>query len=120
MFATQELSGLFELDLAGTVLYHRTDEGAESSGTSTEMVGHNFYDEVVAFENVEEFRLCVTEFLRAAMAAESFDFDCRYGGSAHRVKVLLARIPDMNRNFTKSILVHIRRDESSRRSGRGR
>jgi hypothetical protein len=52
------------------------------------------------------------------MAAESFDFDCRYGGSAHRVKVLLARIPDMNRNFTKSILVHIRRDESTRRSGR--
>jgi|SRR5829696_1941027 len=119
VITAQELLGLFELDPAGTVLYYRTDGDGEPSGRSTEIVGHNFYDEVVPFENVEEFRRCVTDFTRAAMAAESFDFDCRYGGSAHRVKVLLARIPEsVNRNHTKSILVHIRLQESTRRSGR--
>jgi len=106
VITAQELLGLFELDPAGRVLYYRTDEDGD---TSTKIVGHNFYDEVLPFENVEEFRQCVTEFTRAAMAAESFDFDCRYGGSAHRVKVLLARIPEsVNRNNTKSVLVHIR------------
>jgi len=119
VITAQELLGLFELDLAGTVLYYRTDVDGEPRGTSTEIVGHNFYDEVAPFENIEEFRRSVIEFTQAAMAAESFDFNCRYAGSAHRVKVLLARIPEsVNRDQTKSILVHIRRDESTRRSGR--
>jgi hypothetical protein len=74
------------------------------------MAGHNFYDEVAPFENVEEFRQCVTQFTRGVKPADSFNFDCRYEGCAQRVKVLLARIRErVNRNDTKSILVHFRR-----------
>ena len=101
----QELLGLFELDDAGKVLYYQMD----SAGTSPDMTGHNFYDEVARFENVEEFRRCVTDFTRGAKAADSFDFDCHYDGSDHPVRVLLARIREhVNRNITKSVLVHIR------------
>ena len=105
VLTAQELLGLFELDDAGKVLYHRL----ESAGTSPDMTGHNFYDEVASFQNVEEFRQCVTDFRRSAKAADSFDFDCHYDGSDHTVRVLLARICErVNRKNTKSVLVHIR------------
>lgn len=106
LLTAQELLGLFELDDAGKVLYHRMD----SAGTSPDMTGHNFYDEIASFDNVEEFRRCVTDFRRGAKPADSFDFDCHYEGSDHPVRVLLARIREhVNRNDTKSVLVHIRR-----------
>jgi len=107
LLTAQELLGLFELDAVGKVLYHRRD----SAGMSPDMTGHNFYDEVAPFDNVEEFRQCVTDFTQGAKAADSFDFACRYDdGSDHPVRVLLARICEaVNRNNTKSVLVHIRR-----------
>jgi hypothetical protein len=104
LLIAQELLGLFELDPLGKVLYYRMD----SAGTSPDMTGHNFYEEVAPFDNVEEFRRCVTDFTQGAKAADSFDFDCHYDGSDHPVRVLVARI-FVNRNNTKSVLVHIRR-----------
>jgi hypothetical protein len=102
----QELLGLFELDAGGKVLYYRMD----SADTSPDLTGHNFYDEVAPFDNVAEFRRCVTDFTQGAKAADSFHFDCHYDGSNHAVRVLLARISERaNRNSTKSVLVHIRR-----------
>jgi hypothetical protein len=105
LLSVQQLSGLFELDALGKVLYYRMD----STGTSLDMTGHNFYDEVAPFDNVEEFRQCVTDFSLGAKVADSFDFYCHYGNSNYPVRVLLARIYDrVNRNNTKSVLVHIR------------
>lgn len=112
LLAAPELSGLFELDEAGKVLYYRMDSDGEPSGPSLDVVGHNFYNEVVHFDNVEEFRDCVAEFTRSATTVTSFDFECRYRGSAHPVKVLLARIfESMNPNNTKSVLVYFKRKE---------
>ena len=106
LLTAQELLGLFELDDAGKVLYYRMD----SAGMSPDMTGHNFYDEVASFKNVEEFRRCVTDFTRGAKVADSFYFDCHYDRSDHPIRVLLARIREsVNRNNTKSVLVHIRR-----------
>ena len=52
----------------------------------------------------------MTEFTRSATAADSFDFECRYGNFAHRMKVLLARICESeNRRNTKSVLVYLKR-----------
>src|SRR5215216_5163243 len=119
VMAAQEVLGLFELDDAGKVLFYRMDSEGMQGGMSPDIAGHNFYDEIVPFDNVEEFRQCVTEFTRGAKAADSFNFDCRYGGSAQRVKVLLARIPEsVNRNKTKSVLVHIRQGVTLTRTPR--
>ena len=114
LLTAQELLGLFELDGTGKVLYYRKDSDEERGVASLDMAGHNFYDEVAPFENVEEFRRFVTEFIRGPKAADSFDFDCHYEDSDHPVRVLLARICErVNRNETKSILVHIRRGGNS-------
>ncbi len=111
LLTAQELFGLFELDDAGTVLYYRIEPaGEETDGASPDMAGHNFYDEVAPFENVEEFRQCVTRFTRGGSPADSFKFDCRYEDYAQPVKVLLARIRErLDHDRTKSVLVHIRR-----------
>lgn len=107
LLTAQEILGLFELDALGKVLYYRLD----SAGTPPDMTGHNFYDEVAPFENVEEFRRCVTDFTQGTKAADSFEFECYYDGSDHHpVRVLLARICErVNLKNTKSVLVHIRR-----------
>ena len=110
LLTAEELFGLFELDKIGTVLYYRVEPGGEPGATPPDMAGHNFYDEVAPFENVEEFRRCVTEFTQGASPADSFNFDCRYEGWGERVKVLMARICErVNQSKTKSILVHFRR-----------
>src|SRR5690348_6721256 len=117
LLTAQELLGLFELDGAGKVLYYRKDADEERGGASLNMAGHNFYDEVASFENVAEFRRFVTEFTRGPKAADSFDFDCHYEDSDHPVRVLLARICEhVNRSQTKSILVHIRRGNSDKKT----
>ena len=116
LLTAKELLGLFELDGAGKVLYYRMDSGGKPGGTSPDMAGHNFYDEVAPFDNVEEFRRCVTEFTRGAKVADSFDFDCHYKSSDHPVRVLLARICErFDQNNTKSVLVHIRRGGNTTR-----
>ncbi len=114
LLTAQELLGLFELDGSGKVLYYRMNSDEEPGGASLDMAGRNFYDEVAPFENVAEFRRFVTEFTRGSKAADSFDFDCQYEDSDHPVRVLLARICErVNRNKTKSVLVHIRRGGST-------
>src|SRR5215207_9241469 len=90
LLIAQEPLGLFELDDAGKVLYCRID----SAGTLPDVTGHNFYNEVAHFDNVEDFRRCVTDFTRGEKPADSFDFACHYEGSDHPVRVLLARIFD--------------------------
>ena len=110
LLTAEELMGLFELDGSGTVLYHRSDPDGERRGTAPDMAGHNFYDEVAPFQNVEDFRRCVTEFTTGVKAVDSFDFDCRYEGADHPIRVLLARIfEQVDQSNTKSVLMHIRR-----------
>lgn len=111
LLTAQELFGLFELDAAGTVLYYRVEPGLKQEHErSPDVTGRNFYDEVALFENVEEFRQCVTRFTRGASPADSFNFNCRYEGWVQPIKVLLARMRErVNRSNTKSVLVHIRR-----------
>ena len=112
LLPVQELLGLFELDDAGKVLYHRPDSASELRVTSRALEGCNFY-EVASFENVEELRQGITEFTLGAKPADSFSFDCHYDGLPHRFKVLLARIRDRaDQTNTKSVLVHIRREKT--------
>lgn len=112
--AAQKLFGLFELDTAGTVLYSRAEPDGEPAGepgdSAADVTGRNFYDEVVPFGNVEEFRRRVAQFTRGGSPADSFRFDCQYDGAPTPVRVLLARIRERaNDERTKSVLVHIRR-----------
>jgi hypothetical protein len=109
----QNLFGLFELDPAGTILYSRIEPtgGDTANGLSaTDVTGRNFFDEVVSFENVEEFRRRVADFTRSGGHANNFNFNCQFDSEFEAVRVLLARIRERAEgNHTKSILMHIRK-----------
>jgi hypothetical protein len=109
----EKLFGLFELDPIGTVLYSRIEPDGASSGGEPSVAGHNFFDEVIPFENVDEFRQRITLFTHGDVQVGNFNFVCRLNDESLPVRVLLARIRERsNGEHTKSILVHIRKAQS--------
>ncbi|HEY0385401.1 MAG TPA: hypothetical protein VGC64_05290 [Pyrinomonadaceae bacterium] len=106
----QRLFGLFELDSSGTVLYSRIETDEDGDAAASDVTGRNFFSDVAPFENREEFRRRINDFINSAWQADNFHFTYRYHDGLLPVKVLLARIRERsNGTHTKSILVHIRK-----------
>ncbi|PYS47329.1 MAG: hypothetical protein DMF68_16310 [Acidobacteria bacterium] len=106
----QKLFGLFELDPLGTILYSRIEPDGEANEAAPNVAGHNFFDEVAPFENAEELRQRISNFIHSDGQAENFHFTCQCDAGRLPVKVLLARIRERsNGQHTKSILMHIRK-----------
>jgi hypothetical protein len=106
----QKLFGLFELDPLGTVLYSRIEPDDEAKEAAPNVAGHNFFKEVAPFENAEELRRRISNFINSDGQAENFHFTCQCDNGPLPVKILLARIRERSGDKqTKSILVHIRK-----------
>ncbi len=83
-----------------------------SSGIADDVRGRDFFSEVAPFENAEEFRQCINNFRASSRQASSINFTCRYQDGPLNVRVLLARIRERpEAHLTKSILVHIRKEQ---------
>ena len=109
----QKLFGLFELDDIGTVLYSRIEPDGDARGAGPNVAGHNFYDEVIPFENVEEFRERIDSFAHSEVQVGNFNFTCQLDDESLSVRVLLARIRERSSSDrTKSLLVHIRKAQT--------
>ena len=107
----QELSGFFELDETGTVLY--SSVGGANGSLSHELKGRNFFKEVIDFTNAEELRRRFEMFKCESITASTFDFICRYANGGVPVRVLLARLHKRSEPArANSVLVHIRRNLS--------
>jgi len=111
---TNNILGLFELDMTGTVKYSRTSMSNIKADDSTKFIGRNFFDEVAPFKNVDEFRRRFRYFAQGSESAAKFDFTLQFDERPLEVKVLLTQICereyDSNR---KLIIVDIR--ESNRK-----
>jgi hypothetical protein len=106
----QKLLGLFELDTAGKVIYARVESNEGAGQMMPSVSGRNFFEEVAPFDNVEELRRHINQFVQGTSPADHFNFNCRYGDGALPVRVLLARLRERtNDAHTQSILVHIRK-----------
>ena len=109
----QKLFGLFELDAVGTVLYSRIESDGDRSVAGPNVAGHNFFDEVIPFENVEEFRERINSFTHSDGQVSNFNFICQLNNESLSIRVLLARIRERsNGDSTKSVLVNIRKAQS--------
>lgn len=96
-----DLYGVFEISDDGTVLYSRQKSaGADtfSFAKPAQIIGHNFYDEIIPFENTEKFRQCVVRFIKSDFASKNFIFDCHINGHNFPVKVMLVRVTDRTNN----------------------
>lgn len=106
---TQPPLGLYELDAEGAVLYHRPEPDGRAGVTADDVAGRNFYEEVAAFDNADELRRRVEDFLRRDGRADSFDFTYLSGGEATPVRVLLARVRERSDlGSKKAVLLHLR------------
>jgi len=104
-----KLFGFFELDTAGTVLYSRTTCDSNHS-VFLDLNGRNFFEELVKFENREEFRRLVNHFVDSETQADSFTFTCCCDEGLMPIRVLLARLRALRDGEQKTLtLLHIRR-----------
>jgi hypothetical protein len=106
----KDLGGLFELDADGTVVYSRLRRNEEIPDTAPGAVGCNFFDEVAAFENVEDFRRRFRYFVKGSNSIENFNFDFRFEENAVPMRVMLVRVSETDHNENAHrIIVDIRK-----------
>ncbi len=91
---TQSLFGLFELDSTGKVLYSKVESDGIFDNRKTGLAGLNFYDEVVSFKNINEFRRHLDQFAGGGDSVGNFNFVCRYDDGSEQVKVRLVRVSE--------------------------
>lgn len=109
LFEQSEI-GLFELSDAGTILYCRTNADGQLSGTSVEAVGRNFFDDAAPFENTEELRLRLKDFVNSNSATEKFNFVCRIADRVIPAKIMLVRVAEQSEGrHDKTVIVDIRK-----------
>lgn len=91
---SQSLFGLFELDSTGKVLYSKVESGGIFDERKSALTGLNFYDEVVTFKNVSEFRRHLDYFASGGDSVENFKFICRFDDGSEEVRVRLVRVSE--------------------------
>ncbi|HEY0429997.1 MAG TPA: hypothetical protein VGC76_19590 [Pyrinomonadaceae bacterium] len=94
VLTAKDLGGLFELDAEGTIIYSRLRKNKEMFETEPGVVGHNFFDEVAAFENVDDFRRRFMYFVKGSSSIENFNFDFRFEENAVPMRVMLVRVSE--------------------------
>jgi hypothetical protein len=110
VLTSKDLGALFELDVEGTVHYSKLRRNKELFETEPGVVGHNFFDEVAGFENVDEFRQRFRYFVKGSNSIENFNFDFRYEENAVPMRVMLVRISETESSEnTRLIIVDIRK-----------
>lgn len=110
----KELFGLFEISETGTVLYARIRRRNTLIDAKPALVGRNFFDEVLPFENVADFRRRFKNFLENADSSDNFIFGCRSKKGVLQVKVLLMRVSEDGERL-KFVIVDIREIEPALR-----
>jgi hypothetical protein len=107
---SQSFFGLFELDSTGKVLYSKVESDGIFDNRKTTLTGLNFYDEVITFKNVNEFRRHLDYFASGNDSVENFKFTCRFDDGSQEVKVRLVRISEREYDGTaKLTIVDIRK-----------
>ncbi len=91
---SQSLHGLFELDSTGKILYSKVESDGIFDNRKTTLAGLNFYDEVVTFKNVVEFRYHLDQFVGSSDSVENFTFNCQFDDGSEQVKVRLVRVSE--------------------------
>jgi photoactive yellow protein len=101
--------GLLELDPAGAIRHYEPESGLITPAPAEDMLGRNFFADIAAVSESEEFRAHINKFRVSAGPAGSFSFTFVRGLGGLRVRVLLARVPrGAAPGGVESLLVHIR------------
>jgi len=103
--------GLYELDGEGNVLYSRMYDRKDLGGSNGRAVGQNFFQDVAEFENRDALRQHFRRFLASTNPADSFRFECLFGGCSVPAKIFMTRGHESDYEHTSGIVImDIRRD----------
>lgn len=109
-FTSQSLCGLFEVDSTGTVLYSKVESDGVFDTRNSGFNGLNFYDEVLPFKNVGEFRRHLDFFTGGVDSVGNFNFTCCFDDGSEQVKVRLVRVSEREYDgYAKLTIVDIRK-----------
>src|ERR1044072_4678800 len=107
---TVDLGALFELDAEGTVVYSRLRRNREMFEPEPRVVGQNFFEEVAAFENIDDFRRRFMYFVKGSSSIENFNFDFKFEKNAVPVRVMLVRVSEHDHSeSSRLVIVDIRK-----------
>jgi hypothetical protein len=98
-------SGLFELNNEGTVRYSRFRQNNQLINANSEMVGHNFFEDIAGFENARELRGIFNNFVKSNKFTDNFVFDCRFPDETVRVRVMMVRAFENNYPNPEDIVI---------------
>ncbi|HEX8127844.1 MAG TPA: hypothetical protein VF527_02000 [Pyrinomonadaceae bacterium] len=103
------LFGLFEISDQGIIRYYQPPADGDATGARAELIGCNFFNEVVPTARTKELRERIHHFRRSGKPTESFDLALNADDDL-TVRVLLTTIQERTAGETRqSVLVHIRR-----------
>jgi hypothetical protein len=88
---TGEVFGLYELANDGTILYSRPRGNDGLHQPKPEVVGQDFFRDIVGCKNREDFRRHFRQFIRGHRPVDAFLFDCLFESQVIRTKVFMTR-----------------------------
>lgn len=116
---SQNLFGVYEMDAAGTVFYHKAIAGNRADESVPSLIGHNFFDEIGVFQNVKEFQQRFKYFVNNSHPADGFNFDFQLPEKVLGIRVRLVRVRETQDDQTSNlIIVDIRKLQSEIEGGR--
>ena len=102
--------GLLELDADGTVLYYKPELDGDQPRGDADIVGRNFFADVIRAANVADLHARLGDFQRGHEPARSFDYTFNAERASLPAHVLLARTREHTAGAVReSIFVHIRK-----------
>jgi hypothetical protein len=103
--STNFVSGIFELDGDGTVLYSRFKSRSQLADLTNHLNGQNFFEDFFKFENAEDFQHKFKYFVSSHQFTDNFIFDCQTTGKTVPVRVMLLRASEVSNQESRDILI---------------
>jgi hypothetical protein len=100
-----DISGWFELDHQGTVLYCRPVNGNGLGASEPRLVGKDFFGDVLATHDSGPLRRHFRRFLTSDRPVESFFFDCLHNNETIKTKVCMTRGHESDSDRTAGIII---------------
>ena len=102
---TGEVFGLYELSGEGTVLYSRPRGNEGLRQPTPEIVGQDFFHEVVGCENKDDLRRHFRQFIVGDRPVDAFLFDCLFKSEVVRTKIFMTRASETEEGFANEIVI---------------
>ena len=97
--------GFYELDTDGTILYSRIKRDGKFEKATSLLVGQNFFDDVLGYQNSEVFRRRFRRFVNDSITHENFIFDYVVSESIIPLKIMLMRITENTGSKCQSLII---------------